>query len=176
MLIFVAHTLLIAFATTSKQVRVVRALIDWGMPKNPDKDSRVLSPLNPTIRVRHEAVASWNVGGIADNLTASGLESQMSQLSYLEFLPGVADIQGRQTPPTLLSFRSHLPSSSAHFNQDVYTTVDRWELRDRTQGIHPAFEQLSSRRNSTGSTPNVGAMSASHQSLTDAGRHISPQA
>ena len=79
----------------------------------------------------------------------------MVQLSHLEFLPPCGDAAGRMAPPTILAVRSHLPGSTSHYNQDVHTTVDRWEVREKPQTIHPAFEQLSSRRNSVGSQPGV---------------------
>lgn len=82
----------------------------------------------------------------------------MVQLSHLEFLPPCGDAAGRTAPPTILAIRSHLPGSTSHYNQDVHTTVDRWEVREKPQAIHPAFEQLSSRRNSAGSQPGVSQL------------------
>jgi mediator of RNA polymerase II transcription subunit 16 len=77
------------------------------------------------------------------------------QLSHLEFLPSSLEAGGRLTPPTIVAVRSHLPPSMAHYNQEVHTVVDRWEIREKMQTVHPAFEQLSSRRNSIGSPPQV---------------------
>ena len=79
----------------------------------------------------------------------------MTQLSHLEFLPSNLDASGRPTTNTIVAVRSHLPPSMAHYNQEVHTVVDRWEIRDKMQTVHPAFEQLSSRRNSIGSPPQV---------------------
>jgi mediator of RNA polymerase II transcription subunit 16 len=79
----------------------------------------------------------------------------MTQLSHLEFLPSCSDATGRLTPPTVVAVRSHLPPSMTHYNQDIHTVVDRWEIREKMQTVHPAFEQLSSRRNSIGSPPQV---------------------
>ena len=81
----------------------------------------------------------------------------MVQLSSLEFLPPSGDASGRITPPTIVAVRSHLPVPISHYNQDVYTTVDRWEVCEKPQTLHPAFEQLSSRRNSLGSQPGVSS-------------------
>jgi mediator of RNA polymerase II transcription subunit 16 len=83
------------------------------------------------------------------------------QLSHLEFLPSCSDAIGRSTPATIVAVRSHLPPSMAHYNQDVHTVVDRWEIREKMQTVHPAFEQLSSRRNSIGSPPQASNSSAS---------------
>jgi mediator of RNA polymerase II transcription subunit 16 len=149
-------TLLIAFATTSKQLRVVRAVIDWGTPKPiPEKVNPASLTLNPTVKTRHTAVTSWLHDIPGETMNASNLEPSMVQLSHLEFLPPVGDPTGRMTPPTIVAVRSHLPMPMSTYNQNVHTTIDRWEVRERPQAIHPAFEQLSSRRNSVGSQPGV---------------------
>ena len=153
-----AGTLLIAFATTSKQLCTVRALIDWGLPKTTEKVSPAQLPLNPTVRTRHLAMTSWLHDVPGETLNASHMEPSMVQLSHLEFLPLCGNSNATITPPTVIAIRSHLPSSVSHYNQDVHTTVDRWEIREKNQTIHPAFEQLSSRRNSVGSTPGVGSV------------------
>lgn len=153
-----AGTLLIAFATTSKQLCTVRALIDWGLPKTTEKASLAQLPLNPTVRTRHLAITSWLHDVPGETLNASHMEPSMAQLSHLEFLPLCGNSNATITPPTIIAVRSHLPSSVSHYNQDVHTTVDRWEIREKNQTIHPAFEQLSSRRNSVGSTPAVSSV------------------
>jgi mediator of RNA polymerase II transcription subunit 16 len=120
-----------------------------------DKVNSAQWALNPTIKTRHLAVTSWVHDIPSDTVNASHMESSMVQLSHLEFLPPCGDAAGRMAPPTILAVRSHLPGSTSHYNQDVHTTVDRWEVREKPQTIHPAFEQLSSRRNSVGSQPGV---------------------
>jgi mediator of RNA polymerase II transcription subunit 16 len=149
-----ANTLLIAFATTSNQLRTVRAMIDWGLPKSTEKVNPANLPLNPTIKTRHLAVTSWHHDAPTDTSNGSQIEQSMAQLTHLEFLPPSVDPSGRMTPPTIITMRSYLPPMS-HYNQDVYTTVDKWEVRERVQTIHSAFEQLSSRRNSVGTKPGV---------------------
>lgn len=88
----------------------------------------------------------------------------MTELTQLEFLPPCGDSNGRVTPATIVATRSHLPVSTSHYNQDVFTTMDRWEVREQQQTLHPAFEHLSSRRNSVGGQPGVscGTVSADH--------------
>ncbi len=147
-------TLLIAFATTSMQLRTVRALIDWGQPKV-EKVPPANLPLNPTVRTRHLAGTSWAPDFPTDPLNSTHGEPSMVQLSHLEFLPPCGDANNKIAPPTIVAIRSALPSLASHYNQEVRTTVDRWEIRDKTQTVHPAFEQLSSRRNSTGERPQV---------------------
>ncbi|TVY50079.1 Mediator of RNA polymerase II transcription subunit [Lachnellula occidentalis] len=161
-----SNTLLIAFATTSKQLRTVRALVDWGLPKTAEKIPPAAMALNPTIKTRHLAVTSWLHDTPGDTLNASNMESSMAQLSHLEFLPSCGDASGRITPATIVAIRSHLPVSVTHYNQDVHTTVDRWEIRDKPQSVHPAFEQLSSRRNSVGSQPPLDSFTVNKIALT----------
>jgi len=150
--------LLIAFATTTKELRTVRALVEWNQPKI-DKVLPAQLPLNPTIKTKHLAVTSWVHDVLGDPMNSSQMESSMVQLSHLEFLAPCGDSNGKMTPATIMVIRSHLPPSTSHFNQDVYTITDRWEIREKPQSIHPAFEQLSSRRNSIGSHPGVSQVS-----------------
>lgn len=145
-------TLLIAFATTSMQLRVVRALIEWN-PMKADRGPQ-MPPLNPTIRTRHLAGTSWVPDTPSDPLDTSYTQSSMTQLSHLEFLPPTGEKDGNM-PPTIVAIRSSVPTSTSHYNQDVHSTIDRWEVVDKPQSIHPAFENLSSRRNSTGERPQV---------------------
>lgn len=155
-----AGTILIAFATTTKQLRVVRALVDWGLGKQMgDRPPQIPQQLNPNLKTRHVVATSWLHDVSRDTLNTSSMESSMMQLFHLEFLPAAIDSTGRMTPPTIVTARSHLPPSMTHYNQDVHTVVDRWELRDKMQSVHPAFEQLSSRRNSVGSPPGVSLLS-----------------
>ena len=146
--------MLIAFATTSKQLRTVRAVIDWGAPKPPDNKTHPLNVhLNPSMRTRHLAVTSWLPDFPGEN--ASDIDQTMVQLSHLEVLPPTADSNTRPpVPPTIIAIRSYLPTP-ASYNQEVRTTIDKWEVREKQQNIHPAFEQLGSRRNSVGSQPTV---------------------
>lgn len=150
-------TLLIAFATTTKELRTVRALVEWNQPKM-DKVPPAQLPLSPTIKTKHLAVTSWVHDVPGDPMNAPQMESSMVQLSHLEFLAPCGDSNGKMIPATIMVIRSHLPPSTSHFNQDVYTTTDRWEVREKPQNVHSAFEQLSSRRNSVGSQPGVSSI------------------
>lgn len=146
--------MLIAFATSTMQLRTVRALIDWGQVKI-EKSQPVAMPLNPSVRTRHLASTSWVPGASLDLMTAPHSDSSMVQLSHLQFLPQSVDSYGNAIPATIVAVRSSLPSLASHYGQDVYSTIDRWELQEPHQRVHPAFEQLSSRRNSTGVNPQV---------------------
>lgn len=140
------------------QLRTVRAVIDWGQPKV-EKAQPAALPLNPNVRTKHLAGTSWVPDVLSDPMNASHSESSMVQLSHLEFLPPSADSHGNPIPATIVAIRSSLPSLTSHYNQDVYSTmystIDRWEVQEPHQRVHPAFEQLSSRRNSTGVNPQV---------------------
>lgn len=126
-----------------------------GYPKSREKTNLAAIPLNPTVKTRHLAATCWLHTNPGDTINASHMESTMVQLSSLEFLPPTGDASGRVIPPTIVAVRSHLPVPMSHYAQDVYTTVDRWEVSEKPQAVHPAFEQLSSRRNSIGSQPGV---------------------
>ncbi len=112
-------------------------------------------------------MTSWAHDNVPGTLNASHMESSMVHLSHLEFLPPCGDASGKPTPATILATRSHLPTSSSHYNQDVHTTIDRWEVRENIQSLHPAFEQLSSRRNSVGSRPGVSQKPSIYVQCTD---------
>ena len=109
-------------------------------------------PLSPIMKDKHLADTSWLQGGSGD----SHLDASMLQLTHLEILSSTLDTSGQKwAPPVVLAIRSHVPAPNSHY-QALQTTIDRWEvLNDQQQGIHPAFEQLGSRRNSTASQPTV---------------------
>jgi mediator of RNA polymerase II transcription subunit 16 len=114
-----------------------------------------MTPINPTIKIRHVAATTWSHDDIVDPLDSANYNTQMTQLSHLEFLPICLDAQGKPSPPTVMTFRTYMPASISHYSQDVFTIADQWELREKAPAVHPAFEQLSSRRNSVGSQPPV---------------------
>ncbi|CZT50349.1 uncharacterized protein RSE6_11318 [Rhynchosporium secalis] len=158
-------TLLIAFATSTMQLRTVRAFIDWGLPKG-EKGQPAAQPLNVSIRTKHLAGTSWVPGASLDSMNPSNSDTSMIQLSHLEFLPLCADSQGGPIPATILAVRSSSPSLSSHYNPEVSSTIDRWEIQEPHQKVHPAFEQLSSRRNSTGVNPQPVAHLKKLESVT----------
>ncbi|PQE11142.1 RNA polymerase ii mediator complex subunit sin4 protein [Rutstroemia sp. NJR-2017a BVV2] len=145
-------TLWVAFATASKQLRTIRALIDWGLPKTSEKSNPATAPVNASIRIKPLTSTTW-VNAPGDNLNTSHIEPFMTQLSHLEFLSACGDAQGRISPPTILAIRSYLPGSTSHYNQEVHTIIDRWEVKERQQAVHSAFEHLSSRRSSIATPP-----------------------
>lgn len=150
------QTLLVAFATTTKQLRTVRVFIKWG---NKPAEKVLNGPpiaVNPSILVGHLAVTNWMDGSLPDGSDSFHLHSSMAALSHLEIIPPTPEASsGPSTLPTIITVRSYLPTSPSHFNQEIHSTIDRWELRESAQAIHPAFELLGSRRRNSGSQPNV---------------------
>jgi mediator of RNA polymerase II transcription subunit 16, fungi type len=150
------QALLVAFATTTKQLRTVRLYIKWG--NKPVEKGMNAAPItvSPSILVGHLAVTNWMDGSPSDGSDSFHLHSSMAALSHLEIIsPTPEASSGPLTPPTIITVRSYLPTSPSHFNQEIHSTIDRWELRESTQAIHPAFEQLGARRRNSGSQPNV---------------------
>ncbi len=150
------QTLLVAFATTTKQLRTVRVFINWG--NKPAEKTMNAPPITvkPSILLGHLAVTNWMDGASPGDSDSFHLQSSMTALSHLEIIPSTPEgSAGPLNLPTIITVRSYLPNSPSHFNQEIHSTIDRWELRESTQSIHPAFEQLGSRRRNSGSQPGV---------------------
>ncbi len=165
---------MIAFATASKQLKVIRANIRWGKSEQSDKQQLPPGaiPLNPTLEDRHVAVTSWFQYGLTD----SPLDQQMTQLSHIEILPSC--LEGRPTPgttwapPLVLTVRSNIPADGSPYNQECQSIVDRWEIiNEQSQQVHNAFEQLGL-RNSSGSTPPVCSLPSTMRVVCTVGSHI----
>ncbi|KAK0730489.1 RNA polymerase II mediator complex subunit Sin4 [Lasiosphaeris hirsuta] len=138
------NTLLIALATTSRQLKVVRVGVQWSTPQPADKQTPPGSmPLSPHLKEKNVAVTSWFQHGPSD----STLDTSMAQLSHIEMLPSC--LEGSPTtevPPVVLTVRSHVPSDSSPFDQEHQSIIDRWEvLSEQPQTLHSAFEQLGSK-------------------------------
>jgi mediator of RNA polymerase II transcription subunit 16, fungi type len=144
--------LLIALATASKQLRVIRVAVHWGLPQSEKQLPAASMPLNPSLKEKHVAVSSW----LQSNPNESHLDPSMAQLSHLEILPSILESSSQKwAAPVVLAVRSYLPGPNSPY-QEVQSVIDRWEvMNDQPEGLHSAFEQLGSRRNSTGSAPPV---------------------
>ncbi|KAH8884552.1 RNA polymerase II mediator complex subunit Sin4 [Thozetella sp. PMI_491] len=149
------NTLLIALATASKQLKVIRTNIRWGKP---DASEKQVPPgsvhLSPTLEDRHIATTSWLQHGPSE----SPLDQQMSQLSHIEVLPSC--LEGLPTPgqtwapAVVLTVRSYIPPDSSAYGHEVQSIIDRWEiLNEQTQQVHDAFEQLGLKNGSGASPP-----------------------
>lgn len=155
------NTLLIALATASKQLRIVRAMISWGNDKPAEKQ---VHPQNATITAtileQHVAVIPW----LQHDLNDPVLDESMSQLSHIEFLPSIPKDKSLQTyhNPVVLTVRSHLPAEGASlYEQEPTSIVDRWEVvSEQPQALHPAFAQLNAGNSTT--NPNVRLLEPLH--------------
>ncbi|RSL56616.1 hypothetical protein CEP53_006736 [Fusarium sp. AF-6] len=139
--------LLLALATSSKQLRLVRIEIHWGQTPQPDKASgRPAGNLNPSLVEKHLATTNWLQGGPGD----SNNDAFMAELSHLEVLPSLMDSTGMNTtPPMVVVVRSRTSSEGPY--QMAQSFIDRWEAVESKQHLHKAFEQLGGRRNSLSS-------------------------
>ncbi|OBT45969.1 hypothetical protein VE00_03746 [Pseudogymnoascus sp. WSF 3629] len=151
------NTLLLAFATTAKKLSIARIAIKWGSPTANPPDRPVNPALNtvtPTIIIRLLSDTNWMDGSASDASDPFHLSPSMAALSHLSILsPSPDGPGGRPTSPTVITIRSHLPNSLSQYNQDTHSLINRWELSEASPSVHPAFEQLSARRNSVGSKP-----------------------
>ncbi|KAL0936566.1 mediator of rna polymerase ii transcription subunit 16 [Colletotrichum truncatum] len=145
-------SLWVVLATASKQLKVVRVGIHWGLPQSQsdNKPPPGSQSLNPTMQEKHVAISSW----LPNGPTVSPTDSAMTQISHLEILPSTMDLTGQGWAPlVILAVRTYLPTPNTPY-QETQSIIDKWEvINDQPQSLHPAFEQLGSRRNSTGSAP-----------------------
>lgn len=85
--------------------------------------------------------------------TASRFDTSMPQLSHIEVLPqaleGPPTPNASWSPAVILTVRSYIASDNSPYNQEQQSIVDRWELQDRPEKLHPMFEQLSGGSQST---------------------------
>lgn len=140
----------VAVTTASKQVRVVQVIINWNLPKDSSQQGLPTGGFQfgpPALMQRHIALTSWFQAGISD----THLESSMTKISHLEWLPGVPVMATKSfSNPVVLTVRSFVPPPNSPYNQEVQSVIDRWELlMEQKETLHPRFEQLGSRRNST---------------------------
>ncbi|KAK4154621.1 hypothetical protein C8A00DRAFT_14256 [Chaetomidium leptoderma] len=144
------NNLLVALATASKQLRVVRVGIQWGLPQADKQVPPGSVPLRPSLRETHVAVTSWVQHGPSDSV----LEASMAQLSHIEILPSAPAGQSQpMAPPVVLTVRSYVPQDASPYHSENQSIIDRWEVvNDQPQTVHPAFEQLGS-KNGAASTP-----------------------
>ncbi|KAK0703773.1 RNA polymerase II mediator complex subunit Sin4 [Lasiosphaeria miniovina] len=152
----IKNQLLISLATASKQLRVIRASIQWGLPQPSDRQAPPGSiHLNPAIKESHVAVTSWLQYGPSE----SSLDMSMAQLSHIQTLPPLVESINPPllTPPVVLTVRSYLPRDTS-YNQESQSIIDRWEvLSDQPQTLHPAFAQLGS-KNAAASPPSTSRL------------------
>jgi mediator of RNA polymerase II transcription subunit 16 len=94
------------------------------------------------MKVKHWAMASWFEYGP----TESRLDTSMAQLSHVEVLPpaleGPPTANAHWSPGLVLTVRSYVAVENTPYNQEPQSILDRWELQERQEKVHPMFEQL----------------------------------
>lgn len=116
-------------------------------------------PINVAIRVTH--LTSTNFMDVSPESDSALISSATTALSHLRILSpcGPAGQQGALKPPTILTVRTTLLPDTPFFDHEVHSLIERWEIKECAPQIHPAFQQLSARRDSVGSkqktTPTV---------------------
>ncbi|KAL7912022.1 mediator complex, subunit Med16 [Trichoderma velutinum] len=138
--------LLVAVATSSKQLRLLKIEIQWGGPgSQPDKNPLPQNArLSPSLVEKHLAATTWLQTGPGD----AHNDASMAELSHLHVLPSIIDNTGKSTvSPMIVAIRTRTPTSGSY--QTAQTIIDRWEaVSEQRHNLHPAFEQLGNRRNS----------------------------
>ncbi|KAK4128203.1 hypothetical protein N657DRAFT_638626 [Parathielavia appendiculata] len=150
------NTLLIALATASKQLRIVRVQIQWGVPQVDKQVPPGSVPLRPSLKESHVAVTSWFQHGPGE----SALDVPMAQLSHIEMLPSVPAMQAQPMSHALvLTVRSYIPQDGSPYHQNGQSIIDRWEVvNDQPQALHPAFEQLGSKNGAASAPPTTARL------------------
>ncbi|TGZ79690.1 hypothetical protein EX30DRAFT_372724 [Ascodesmis nigricans] len=131
---------LLATYTASKQLRLYRISIDWGVPIPSSTDKA--PPVFPTAPKIH-------VERIRDLHHIKPLHSSIGntepQLSHIAVLGPAPQISANMpmVPTVMCVF------SGKNDNQEYYTAIARWDLKNVTESIHPSFEQLQRQGNSS---------------------------
>ncbi|KOS16661.1 Mediator of RNA polymerase II transcription subunit 16 [Escovopsis weberi] len=137
--------LLVAVATSSRQLRLIKIEIEWAGPgSQTDKTSLPQNArLSPSLIETHLAATSWLQAVPGD----AGNDASLAELSSLHLLPSVLESTGKSTAaPMIVTVRSRAHHAGSY--QMAQTIIDRWEvLGEQQRNLHPAFEQLGSRRN-----------------------------
>lgn len=153
----VAKCMWVALATSSKQLQLVQLGLAWGLsPEATRGPAAAGQVLNPTLRGKQVAITSW----LPSNGSDSPLDQPMTEISCLEFIPAAYDPMNKAwLLPFILTVRSFVPTPDTPYNQEAQSIIDRWEVTsDQSQTLHPAFENLGSRRNSVGAAPSVSTL------------------
>lgn len=137
--------LLVAYATASRQLKLVKVEIQWGgSGAQAEKSSLPQNTrLSPSLIDKHLATTSW----LQSQPTDADHDASMAELSQLHVLPSTLDSTGKNTaPPVIVAVRSRAPNDGSY--QTAETILDRWEAVEQRQNLPPAFAQLGTRRNS----------------------------
>ncbi|KAF3090795.1 mediator complex subunit [Orbilia oligospora] len=126
------RTAVLAVYTQSKQLRLYRISIDWKHPALPPNTNVSQLPLPVTIIVKRLKI---------EHYPGDGQDSATSFLTHLEVLSPF--------PGNNMQYHVVLGFFANTSQQQPVTTIKRWELRNIGTSLHPGFDQLAQRRNST---------------------------
>lgn len=136
--------LLVAVATASTQLKLLKVEIQWGGTGS-QADKTSLPPntrLSPSLVDKHLATTSWLQSRPGD----TDQDASLAELSQLHVLPSTLDNTGKNTAsPVIVAVRSRGPNDGY---QNAQTILDRWEAVEQRENLHPTCTQLGTRRNS----------------------------
>ncbi|KAJ2894902.1 mediator of rna polymerase ii transcription subunit 16 [Zalerion maritima] len=140
-------TLLVALATASKQLRVVRVNVTWSTSAQQDKQHPPQIQLR--LEEKHIAVTSW----LQTGSEGSPLGPSMAQISHIEIIPSACENMqlNKWAHPLVFVSRTYAPPIGGSYTQDKLTMIDRWEVSiEQPHILHSAFSQVASKRGGAG--------------------------
>lgn len=155
------NTLLLVVHTMGKQLRLFRIDFEWSSANSKQQDPLMPSNSSPMIHIQHvkiEGICSpLNVTQDLNDPTSGIGRGSMSQaqLSHLDLMPHGPETRNREpTYPTIIAVFSHIPNQydKGQLHEDAFSIIARWELCINKAGLHPAFDQLASKKTQAAET------------------------
>lgn len=132
----------IAMVTASRQLKVVRAAINWNIPQQDKQVPNQSLQLNPVLQQKAAAVTTWLQHGHDE----SQLDISSDHISHVEMLPSASPKPNQPwSQPVIVTVRNYVPSpATLPYTPEPQTIINRWELLvdSPPPPVHPAFEQL----------------------------------
>ncbi|OAA73694.1 RNA polymerase II Mediator complex subunit Sin4 [Cordyceps fumosorosea ARSEF 2679] len=131
--------LIIALATATKKLKVIKLEIQWAGPGAVQEKTQLsqTARLNPSLVEDHLATVDWLQ--MVD-------EPSLPEFTALQALPSIIDNAGNAGAPLFIGVRAR--STGVGGFEMSQTIIDRWECAEHKPSILTAFEQIGSRRNS----------------------------
>lgn len=149
------NTLLLVVHTMGKQLRLFRIDFGWSPANSKQQDPLMPSTSCPAIHIQHNKIEGtcsplYVTQDVPDPTSgiARGFMSQ-PQLSHLDLMPHGPETRNREpTYPTVVAVFSHIPNQydKSQLHEDAFSIMARWELCVTKAGLHPAFDQLASKK------------------------------
>lgn len=138
----------LAAYTHSRQLRIYRVVVNWGIPPQPQQQGQMPKPVQS---LPGPPVLNVSRIKIVDSAFPADTQYDSSRvlLTHLEVL-GPMPISG-VVPPTAPTVICVFSGRTAE--RQPFTVVSRWDLKDSTTQLHPSFDQLGVRRASVSSAP-----------------------